>query len=252
MKSIVRAVAILFLLFAIAGCAKPPGYETLELGHRSAFLGNWDELIGASTKALTKTNDPGVRVLLYSSLCESRIWKGDDDAAIDDCNRSIRAKPELYGHAYAARGRLFAIRGHYEWAIGDFDVAIDLGGSRSDPGGNDPRVIAYAGKARIFATSTETEFQDAERGVKFAEKAVGLENRVRSPAYKILHRDTLAAAYAAAGRFEDAARELETALSLAAEKGWGAISVRGEKLAVILQHHHRQFAQGTPLRGGIY
>ena len=113
-------------------------------------------------------------------------------------------------------------------------------------------MIAYAGKARIFATSTETEFQDAERSVKFAEKAVGLESRVSSPAFIILHRDTLAAAYAATGRFEDATRELETALSLAAENGWGAINVRGETLAAILQRHHQQFTQGTPLLGGIY
>ena len=252
MKWIVRAAAMLSLMTVIAGCAKPPGYETLELGHRSAFLGDWDELIGASNKALSEATDPGVRVLSFSGLCESRIWKGEDDAALDDCNRSIRAKPELYGHAYASRGRLFAIRGQYEWAIEDFDVAIDIGSPRSDPGGNDPRVIAYAGKARIFATSTETEFQDAERSVKFAEKAVGLEKRVSSPAYIILHRDTLAAAYAAAGRFEDATRELETALSLAAENGWGAINVRGETLATILQRHHQQFTQGTPLRGGIY
>ncbi len=252
MKWIVRATAMLALMTVIAGCAKPPGYETLELGHRSAFLGNWDELIGASTKALSETDDPGIRVLSFSSLCESRIWKGDDDAALDDCNRSIRAKPELYGHAYASRGRLFAIRGQYEWAIEDFDVAIDLGGPRSDPGGNDPKVISYAGKARVFATSTETEFQDAERSVKFAEKAVDLENRVRSPAYKILHRDTLAAAYAAASRFDDATQVLGSALTLAAENGWGAITVRGETLATILQRHHQQFTQGMPVLGGIY
>ncbi|MDP6805135.1 MAG: hypothetical protein QF902_07355 [Rhodospirillales bacterium] len=252
MKSIARATAMLALMTVIAGCAKPPGYETLELGHRSAFLGNWDELIGASNKALSGANEPSIRVLSFSGLCESRIWKREDDAALDDCNRSIRAKPELYGHAYASRGRLFAIRGQYEWAVEDFDVAIDLGGPRSDPGGNDPRVIAIAGKARVFATSTETEFQDAERSVKFAEKAVSLEKRVQSPAYKIFHRDTLAAAYAAAGRFEDATKELDSALALAAENGWGTINIRGETLATILQRHHQQFTQGTPLRGGIY
>ena len=127
-----------------------------------------------------------------------------------------------------------------------------LGDPRSDPGGNDPKVISYAGKARVFATSTETEFQDAERSVKFAEKAVDLENRVRSPAYKILHRDTLAAAYAAASRFDDATQVLGSALALAAENGWGAITVRGETLATILQRHHQQFTQGMPVLGGIY
>ena len=59
MKWIVRAVAMLSLMTVIAGCAKPPGYETLELGHRSAFLGNWDELIGASNQSLVRGHRPG-------------------------------------------------------------------------------------------------------------------------------------------------------------------------------------------------
>ncbi len=192
--------------------------------------------------------EPETLVSSYSSRCEAYIWKGQNEIALEDCNRSIRVKPDALGYPYAARGRIFAMMGYYEWALEDFDRAIDLGGS----GGNNAKVIAYGGKARVFATSDDPELRDGERSVKFAEKAVSLEDRLVTPAYRILHRDTLAAAHAEAGRFDTAIEEQKNTISMVKENDWDSIPFYGDSWLRILNRHLRQFEAGKPLRGGIY
>ena len=243
------------LLMGLAACAAPgplPGATSLEKAYQSSIRGNWGESINASTEAIKIARDEEIFFYSYSSRCEFRIWQGQYDAALEDCNDSIRALPDFYGDPYAARARIFAVKGQYGWAIEEFDAAIDLGGTRFVPGGNNPRVIAYGGKARVFATSTDQRFRNEEMAVKFAEKAVGLEKGLNTPAYKILNRDTLAAAYAAAGRFDDAVKEQKKTIAMLKDNGWAAVTYNNESLLEILNKHLRQFEERKPLRGGIY
>lgn len=248
MVSFNRLSVLIVALAGIVGCAPPPGAEHIARGHQISLQGNWDETINAFTQAAAMATDKETLVSSYSGRCEAYIWKGQNDTALEDCNRSMRVKPDVLGYPYAARGRIFAMMGYYEWALEDFNRAIDLGGT----GGNEAKVIAYGGKARVFATSDDSELRDGELGVKFAEKAVSLENRLVTPAYKILHRDTLAAAHAEAGNFDKAVEEQKKTISIVKVNGWDSIALYGDSLTQILNRHLRQFEAGKPLRGGIY
>ena len=252
MHSLERHALLLALLAGLAGCAPMPGHDVLERGAASSHRGDWDQSIAASTEALAVAVDPEVVFLSYSSRCEFKIWKGEFAGAMEDCNDSIRAKQNYYGYPHAARGRLFAIRGLYDWAIEELNIAITLGGSKRIAGKNNPKVIAYATKARIFATSADSGFRDVELAVRFAEKAVGLEKNIETPAYKILHRDTLAAAYAEAGRFDEAVAEQKKTIAMATENGWGGFTYKGEALLEILNRHLGEFERQKPLRDGIF
>jgi tetratricopeptide (TPR) repeat protein len=66
----------------------------------------------------------------------------------------------------------------------------------------------------LLATSPEDEVRDAARAVELGERAVRLTSR-QDP----LSLDTLAAAYAEAGRFDEAAAAAREALELAARRG---------------------------------
>ncbi len=243
----------LALSLGLAACATPEQSDTsLQRAFQSSLSGNWTESVAASTEAIQVARNEETVFFSYSSRCEFRIWQGQYDDALQDCNNAIRAMSDQYGDPFAARARIFAMRGQYAWALEEFDMAIDLGGSRDATVANNPRVIAYSGKARIFATSTDPEFRDNERAVIFAEKAAGLEKGLKTPAYRILVRDTLAAAYAAAGRFDDAVKEQKKTIAMLVENGWTAVTYGNERLSDILNKHLRLFEERKPLRGGIY
>jgi tetratricopeptide (TPR) repeat protein len=73
---------------------------------------------------------------------------------------------------------------------------------------------ALANLARILATAPDEKLRDGAEAVRLAERACTPANR-RDP----LMLDTLAAAYAEAGRFDDAVRTAEEALALASGAG---------------------------------
>jgi spermidine synthase len=90
--------------------------------------------------------------------------------------------------------------------------------------------------ARVLAASPEPSIRDGAEAVVLAERAARLSDR-REPA--IL--DTLAAAYAAVGRFSEALETARRALDLATKANQHA-------LVVMLKTRIALYEAGTPLR----
>ncbi len=125
------------------------------------------------------------------------VVKGEYDLAETDLRKAIELSPR-YIDAFYLRANVYRVKGEYDLAIADLTRAIELSPKYVD---------AYNDKAWILATSTDAKYRDGVKAIELAKKAVEL-----SPASYIV--DTLAAAYAEAGRFEDAVTTQKRAISL--------------------------------------
>ena len=127
---------------------------------------------------------------------------------IADLTQAIEIQPEYPG-AHFRRGTVYRLIGQYDKAISDFNRAIDL--NQKSPG-------AYNAKAWLLSTCPEENYRDGEIAVPLAKKAVTLN---RHPFYL----DTLAAAYAESGAFDDALRTQEDAITLLIKGGGSKSSI---------------------------
>ncbi len=138
--------------------------------------------------------------------------KGQYDRAIADFDVAIELRPD-YAGAFRNRGGAYGMSGQYDRAIADFDVSIEL---------NPDDAEAYIGKATVLnmeawdlATSGNADERDGREAVRLAMEAVVLYNAHGNRiALAAGFAGTLAAAYAAAGRFDDAVAEQERAIEM--------------------------------------
>ena len=134
-------------------------------------------------------------------------------AALDDYTASIELAPDS-ASAYANRGDTYRSLQQWQEAAADFRRAIEL-----DP--NSAR--GYQGAAWLMATCPEKRFRNVELGVQAATKAAEL---TPQDDYEIL--DTLAAAYANAGQFDEAIKALSQAIKLAPSVASASLAQRLE------------------------
>lgn len=125
---------------------------------------------------------------------------GKTEEAIADFDKAIELN-EQDAVSLVERGELHAQAGDWEGADIDFRTAIEV-----DPDCSE----GYRGAAWLMATCPQAKYRNAKIAAELAEQAMELAQAQRK--HDFTYYDTLAAAYANAGRFEDAQRTLQKAI----------------------------------------
>lgn len=229
------------------------GIAAAEAGDQNAAIGHFDRCL---REAQLSTN---ARAEFYNRRGVAYATLARLDRAIADFTQAVGVDP-TYAQAYYNRGTAYGRKGQLDEAIAEFDEALRL----------DPRyVLAFHGRAVahlrqraydraiadeeralaldpasvdannglawLLATAPEPRWRDGARAVALAEKAVAA--RPSDPGFL----DTLAAAYAEAGRFPDAIETQQKAVALLQDQG------RGDQVADF-QRRLSRYQQGKPWR----
>ena len=175
---------------------------------------------------------------------EIHYENGNHPEAVRDYSRAIQLSPDD-AEAHAARAHALFQQGRYQNAISDFSKSLELrpdAVTTSDRGdvythlnqwqraAQDYRKAvelnptfgrAYRGAAWIMATCPQSQFRDVELALQSAQKAIELDGEAD---WRYL--DTLAAAQASAGNFDEAEATIRKAIEKSPEDQTAALTVR--------------------------
>ena len=229
----------------------------LNLGSALVELGRPGEAIAHVRKASQAL--PG-RAEVHHTLGNALMRTGQLDEAIAEYRQALRIKPDLTD-VHNNLGAALCDAGHTDEAIGHYrqvlaaepeseDAHNNLGNAYRQQGKTDAALASWRDgirqcpkdaplldvTARVLATSADASVRNGAQAVELARRAVDLSG---GRAAEML--DTLAAAYAEAGRFADAVEAAQRALVLAANQGNAA-------LANAIRTRLRLYQAGSPLR----
>jgi tetratricopeptide (TPR) repeat protein len=136
---------------------------------------------------------------------------GQNDQALSHYRRAAALRPDNLD-ARTNLGQLLSARGDVAQAAAEFRDALTLKPDHSP---------ALAGLAWIRATASDPALRNADEAVHLAERAASA-----TPPRDLSALDALAAAYASAGRYEEAVRAAQTALDLASAAGQTIVAGR--------------------------
>ena len=141
-----------------------------------------------------RPNDPELHLNLGGLL----YGQGQLDEAAGSFRTAIRLSP-AYAEAHNNLGWILKDQGHLTDALAHFRQAV-----RAQPGSTTPMI----GLAWLLATHPDAQMRDASEAIRLGERLVEL-----SAYQNWMSLDTLAAAYAAAGRYDDASKVAKKALA---------------------------------------
>ncbi len=136
---------------------------------------------------------------------------GQPDAALDHYRRAVALRPDNV-EARANLGQLLSIRGRAAEAAAQFIEALALSGDN---------VQSLGGLAWIRATASNPALRNTDEAIRLAERAAAITGD-RDPTAL----DALAAAYASAGRYEEAVRFARIGLDLSTSAGQIAVAAQ--------------------------
>lgn len=181
----------------------------------------------------------------YDARASAKALSGQLDESLADSNEAVRLDPQ-FAEAFNNRGVTHRLKGDYAAALADYSQAIDVYGGYAAALANRGYVRKQLGEfaaaiedyerairqdpdapgahndlAWLLATCRDESFRDASRALELSTRACELTQHANAD-----FLDTLAAAQAAGGAFDQAAATAEKALSLAAEIGKPPIAER--------------------------
>jgi len=243
----------------------PNCYEALDnLGTAFATQGRYEEAVENFKKAIqANPNLPQVLDNLGAVLAA----QGQYEEAIQNFRKAIQISPNSYktlnnlGHALAAQGR-------YEEAVEDFrratlidpsspDAFLGLGTTLAQSGRNEEAAAQYQealelnpnltgalnNLAWILATSPDDELRNGTKAAGLAERACELSHD-REPQFL----GTLAAAYAEAGRFDDAIAAAQKAVTLAGKNHEPELRQKNADLLELYRAHRPYHEAASPVQ----
>jgi tetratricopeptide (TPR) repeat protein len=158
--------------------------------------------------------DPDNRTpYIYSNRGNVLIRMSEYDRAISDYNKALSI--QKYANAYCGRGFAWYYKKEYEKAIADFETALSMYPWYG---------TACSMLARIYAMCPVDKYRHGARAVILAERGVQL----NATAFAL---DTLAAAYAEDGRFDNAVATQKAAISKAKKEKDPDLKNMQERLA---------------------
>ncbi|MGA2241807.1 MAG: tetratricopeptide repeat protein [Verrucomicrobiota bacterium] len=166
------------------------------LGMAFGILGQLDEAVGQYRKAIKIKPD---YANAHGNLANVLAAQGKLDEAITEYQQTLELEPKS-AQAHFRFGQALQTQHKYEAAETEYQKALEL-----EPG----HLPAHLSLAWLLATCPEASLRDGGRAVELAQQAERLDGG-ESP--QIL--DTLAAAYAEAGRFSEAVETVTRALNL--------------------------------------
>ena len=169
-------------------------------------------------------NDDPDYAQAHSNLAAMLQLAGRGGEAVEHYRRAIALRPDNL-EARANLGQLLSSSGEEGAAAAEFRRVLAM---RADY----PQ--ALAGLAWLEATSSDRLLRNTEEAVRLAERAAGVTNR-----RDLLVLDALAVAYAAAGRFDEAARTAAEAAAAAQADGRMELARRFRERAA-------RYSQGRP------
>jgi tetratricopeptide (TPR) repeat protein len=195
------------------------------LGGLLAAEGKMDEALAHFAEAVRlKPDSPEAQANLGNAL----FLKGNLQPALRHCAEAVRLQPENAAF-HNGLGDVLAKSGKTAEAAAHYSLAHSLLAAESSKQGNTAEAIAHWREALslqpdspsilnnlawLLATSADAKFRNAAEAVQLVERACALTGS-KSPSFL----DTLAAAYAEAGRFDDAMKAVQRAIESAEQAG---------------------------------